>query len=231
MKPSSPSLANRFGLAAVYAIMAVVLYVLLAGFAWNGDYIWAPIAAIVVSPVIFTGIRKAELGRSFRYVIARVFSHRRQSHAFLYGDLIMLPFAFATVAHAYATTDAGWLNLPTWWILVSGFVGLLGGALFHFALEAPAYTEAGYRAELKSPSKIYHDFVVYPVLLGSLLCTGGRLLRIEEHGLAFWRWNYSAHVWVVLACVAVWGILGTVVDGRRAKYLIPWGHVPVPMFR
>ncbi len=220
-------LAERFegvsphcwGLWPVMAVAAVVLFVLLVAETTNGHWMWAIALVWLTSPVIFTIMAWYE-GRPR---LRDVFSSFLQSWAFLYGDLLVLPAAFALAAHAYGTTDAAQLTIPLWWEILGGAIGLAFGLGFHFLMEVPAYTENDYEDRLNSPSKIWHDLAVYPVLSGALIVTAGSLLQVD-HGWP-WHWNFSGHVLGILFCIAVWAVLGMVCDGMRAARLIPWGHI------
>ncbi|RYX78465.1 hypothetical protein EON76_06245 [bacterium] len=203
-------------------VLLALFYTALVLAVYYGYVIPAVIAAWIASPVIFLAhalaYERGECGRGItvREVFSSVFSPRRQAWSFLFGDLILLPGVFGVTAHAWSqhpveSFSTGWLA----WLFVSLVLGCVAGIVFHFVIDKPAYEEAGHAASLNSPTKWIHDFVTYPSLFGALLFAVPAI--VPDIGLDW-------HTIVVMELLATWGLLGVVVDGRRGKTLVPWGH-------
>lgn len=133
---------------------------------------------------------------------------RTQSWAFLVGDTIFLPLAlvFAALGQrvlATNSTDPSWYR-SIWWLVASLAIGLVAAYVFRNVLDAPNYVSAGAADLLQSPTKIWHDLVVYPAIAGGLVYLATPLVIHD----------FSGFGWVVVACLGGWLALG-VLDGLR----------------
>lgn len=121
---------------------------------------------------------------------------RTQSWAFLFG-VIAIAVAFGIAAYGHQSVPADSRFHTTWYWLVCVLIGMVAGATFHYGMELKAYAEARHGAALASPTKLAHDFVSYPLLLGGLLYVWIPVLVYQ------FRWTGAS----VLACVVVWAAM------------------------
>lgn len=210
-------------------VLAVLLYVVLTGVTFLAPNVLLVFAvAWVASPILFfvfayTYERASKSaggrGATAKEVFVSVFGPKEQAYSFLYGDTLLLPGALAAAAYYWQNTDNRVdLSLWWWWIL-SLVIGIAAGFGWHFKMETPGYTEKGFAPSLNSPTKLFHDFVSYPVLFGGLVfVTFPMFFHI--------RWDLWADwpIVAILALVGAWLFLGAKVDNDRAKKLVPWNH-------
>lgn len=191
---------------------------------FHHDWMLAVIVAWVASPIMFFVVAYVcEIGENGRgataaEVFKSVFSPKGQAYSFLIGDFLLLPGALAVAAINWQETS-NQVDLSIWWWLACLLVGVVIGFGWHFKLEKPGYEQAGFAANLNSPTKLFHDFVSYPVLFGGIMFVFVPMFFHIE-------WNFIADLPVILISLAIiiWFVLGAVVDSRRAKRLMPWGH-------
>lgn len=222
-------MGNKLKFMLLFCLATVALYVMLTLVTIkDGGVILSIFVAWLASPVLFfvlaflfesASVERGGRGNTVREVLGSVFSHEKQAWSFIYGDLILLPLAFSAAADKWSqVSDRSGLT-PVWW-LVCLALGCVAGASFHYKLDKPGYTKLGYVASLNSPTKLFHDFVSYPVLFGGLLFVYGPLV------IATW---VNIHTIVILGLVGAWFYLGAKLDSDRAKDLVPWGHPPFDM--
>lgn len=156
---------------------------------------------ILLSPVMMYVLRVIELSRLDKpgnpiVGALQIFNPKKQSWAFMFGDTFLLSFAMIGVTNGWEyVPSSSWFNSLTW---VAGAVGL--GVLLSvcFALfDWPRYTRSGSEAALVSPTKVWHDWVVFPVLMSLLLFAG--VPQIIRYG--------SFHTVIALFAVAVFTAL------------------------
>lgn len=205
-------------------IQVAILYPWLTSVTTSGYSVLAVLVAWTASPILFLtwailleskSVQDGGRGETFPAVFWSVFSHKKQAWSFLYGDTILLPFAFLIVADKWGQIGDRSSMTPSWWWWLSLALGIAAGAGFHYKVDKPGYTQRGYAASLHSPTKLFHDFVSYPVLFGGLLYSFGPLF------ITSW---FNLHTILVLVLVAVWFCLGAKLDNDRANELVPWGH-------
>jgi len=123
-----------------------------------------------------------------------LFNWETQSWAFLFGDTIGLPLALGAAAYGQRyVPDDSWFR-SGWYLTLCVVIGVLGGTAFRFLMEVEAYTKANHASALMSPTKLTHDFVSYPLLLGGLMYLGLPVLVYQ------FRWVGV----VALLGVAIW---------------------------
>ena len=156
---------------------------------------------IVVSPGAMALLRlKVE-----RVPLDTAASPRTQSWAFMFGDSIFLPTALFAIGmghhHVPAGFFTGWL-----WTLLALVIGAGAGLGFH-VMDSGGYRSTGAADALVAPTKIWHDFVVYPVLFGLLLMGGVPMLLPNA-------WS----PWTIVALTGIlgWLVLGLVCDQKRS---------------
>lgn len=183
----------------VYAAAVCWLLFMLIFYGSAGNPTAVLICSLVVSPGLFLLAVFVE-GRAPLLVL----NPKNQSWAFEFGD----PFC---IAPALVITALAWRDIPRdeshfyeqwWWMLTSAAVGLLFGLTF-YVVDGAKYRKADVTKALKSPSKICHDLVVYPILSGTLVYGGVPLL-----------FERSWHTWWVLGLFVAWLLLA-VCDGVR----------------
>lgn len=126
------------------------------------------LAPIIISPFMMWLTRQTlEHGQP-----TGIFNPRTQSWAFLFGDTIALPFTFFMLALSWrGLKPEGWYR-GLWWIMAAFVAGVVIACVWHFVLDAPGYRAQGYGDLLGSPTKLWHDFVVYGSLSGALVYLG-----------------------------------------------------------
>lgn len=120
---------------------------------------------LLASPVVMGLLRKFaehELPKG-------MFSWRTQSWAFLFGDSLALPLALGAGVYAWRyISPLGYFR--GWdWLYISLVAGFGFAALMLFVLDGPNYSKSGHAERLVSPTKLWHDFVLYPGLGASVV--------------------------------------------------------------
>lgn len=209
-------------------ITVVVLYIPLIQATIAGDVFIVIFLTLGASPILsyvlalcFENDPAAQGGRGVTpgEVFRSVFSLKTQAWSFIFGDSLILPAAF--IIATYKWNEAQRQNdLQMWWAILCLAFGIAAGLSFHYGLEKGAYTKAGYGESLSSPTKLFHDFVSYPVLLGGLAYVFLPLLvTVPDWGL-----HLNGHTVVIALLIVTWLVLGMIVDRRRSVRLLPWGH-------
>jgi hypothetical protein len=171
------------------ALYALVVYGLLVWSVHGGMPALAVVWALFASPLLLLALRwTMEEGR-LGYV-----DLRRGSWSFQLGDTFVLTSAFAVAALAWLSIPKAGFFLSWQWVLGSLAIGLVAGILFH-AMDTVNYTNDGVERALNSPTKLAHDFVAYPVLLGGLVCVGVPVL-------CHWG-ELSWQPWVLVALLVI----------------------------
>lgn len=166
-----------------------------------GNFSWMLLALpVVVSPVAMVILRT----RIERLPIGTAGDPRTQSWAYLFGDSIFLPIALLAVGMGYQNVSNGFFT-STLWILASLLIGAAAGTGFH-VVDGRGYRNAGAQKALLAPTKLWHDYVVYPVLFG-LLFMGG-LPQLLPSAWSLWTL-------VTLGGIVGWAVLGLYFDQKR----------------
>jgi hypothetical protein len=217
-------LDNKKKFLLILVILDVLLYLWLTSAITGGDPWMAAFVCLMASPILFLGLAYFletsstghGRGSSFGAAFKSVFSYKKQAWSFIIGDIFLLPAAAWIAAHKWSQiADRSELTW-SWWTL-SLLLGGIAGAAFHFLLDTPGYTQRGFASSLDSPTKLFHDFVSYPVLFGGLLYA-----FIPLVGATWVNW----HTILIVLLVAGWAVLGVKFDSDRAETLVPWGHPP-----
>lgn len=200
----------------LYAVLTLVVF-------FYPNLVLTVLVAWLASPILFLVIafvcerdvngRGATVGQVFK----SVFSLKTQAWSFIFGDLLFLPFALAVAANNwYETNNRVDFSLWWWWFL-SLLIGVATGFGWH-ASEKKGYESSGFGDNLNSPTKLFHDFVSYPVLFGGIVFAFVPMLFHIQ-------WDFIADLPVVLVILSLvaWAGLG-VADTLRAKTCSPWGH-------
>lgn len=156
------------------------------------------LVALAASPLLLLALRVTlECGKP-----PGLFDPSRASWAFLFGDVLWLPLAMAACAYGQRNLpEQGWFR-DWWWLPLCILLGIGAGLAFHFLMDQPAYVQAGWGQALYSPTKVAHDFVSYPLLLGALAWLGVPVLVHD------FRWTGA----IALVGVLLWGAM----DARDA---------------
>jgi len=167
-------------------ICTSVFFQAVASFATSHWWV-APLVGLAASPGIMALLR---------YTLERgtppgMFNPKTQSWAFLFGDLLFLPFALAMLALGAAHVQleaSGWVSYESGgWQRLCFWIGLAAGFVFN-RFDAANYSNEGSLGAIFSPTKLAHDFIAYPVLVGSLLFLAGPLVReigSDASGIAY----------------------------------------------
>lgn len=157
--------------------------------------VWCFVALpIVLSPFMMLVLRvTAEHGKPNGLLNPKI-----QSWAFLFGDSIALPVAFGAAASWGHDASGLWSQgIGIFVSLVTAAV--ISGGFRHF--DAQRYRASGNADRLLSPTKWWHDFVVYPILVTILVYLGIPVL-VHHFG--------SVHCWLMLAGIAAWLAFGVI---------------------
>lgn len=197
-------------------------FAILVNFGRSGNPWMAALAIWLASPIALYGLRFT-LESDYQ---TRVFSLDLPNWAFVFGDTLVLPIVAFVAALGWRRLSKGadvWYNSPNW-LPFCMLVGVLAGIAFHYS-DTQAYAEAGAQLAMQSPSKLAHDFVAYPVIMGGLLYLGVPVLMAK---------HLKTHWLVIILCVVIWCILaymGTVA-GLDPKLLHPeWDPVLFEVIR
>lgn len=142
----------------------VVTYILAVTATWSGRSELLLFGMVLLSPVAMLVLRVfAEdwFDRSF-------FNPRVMSLSFVFGDLVLLPICLFMAGSGWnELPDSGWHR--TWWFASGCWsVGLLAACAFR-TVDGSRYVTAGVESALISPTKVWHDWVVIPVVTAALL--------------------------------------------------------------
>lgn len=192
--------------ALMYAL-SVCLYGVFVGFA--DDRLVVGVVALVASPGVMVFARYAlEGGRPYG-----IFNPKTQSWAFMFGDPLCLMPALVALSigagHVRPDGRAASMFSSGGWQSACLIVGMAAGLVFHLA-DSAAYDRRGVYTAVKSPSKMAHDFVAYPVLVGGLLYLGVPLVIEQIWGGG----GLLPYVPLGLTGVGVWLVLCTC-DAKR----------------
>jgi hypothetical protein len=184
---------KQFAMYVGFAVCAVVIY------ASAVELMFAPKPFVALIPLMISFAGAAVL----RWVLERtyvnvMFAPKTQSWAFLFGDSIALTVAMTMIWFARSEVVPGGFWAGGSWFLISAGIGLLAGICFRLA-DRGRYLDFGAERLLVSPTKVWHDFVTYPVIVGAMVWAGLPLLFPE-----YWVWQTGAAVVAILA----WAVLG-----------------------
>ncbi len=127
----------------------------------NWFVFWIVILPVLISPISMQIIRQLFEGGQ----PATGFNPKSDSWAYLFGDFLILPFSMGMAARD--AQHVSWLL--DWRFIVAVIVG---GCIFSVGFrwfDSNNYIRDGHRDRLYSPTKLWHDFVVYPVVASVFL--------------------------------------------------------------
>ncbi|MGB3946279.1 MAG: hypothetical protein WBK76_05615 [Candidatus Saccharimonadales bacterium] len=158
----SDLLIARFAQPLLYltaSLAAVMFYINGMLLTEAGQIYWLPIGMLLISPLMMALLRIAfegPLTRSF-------FDPRTMSWSFVVGDLLLLPAALWFAGLGWRQLD---LSAQTKLVSAGTYVaaGIIVMVMFR-KLDGDRYREAGCSLSLKSPTKVWHDCVVMPVVV------------------------------------------------------------------
>lgn len=147
--------------------------------------IFMALVPIIVSPVAMLAIRNTlEYGKPHIG-----FNPKGDSWAYLFGDMIALPISLGAAATVARRTS--WWD-DWWWATVAVSVAILASVGFR-AMDSATYVKQGHGDRLYSPTKLWHDFVVYPVV-GTMLCWLG-IPAITVDSIVGWA-SFGGQSWL-----------------------------------
>lgn len=192
------SLACRAVIGYVTLIVSIVFF---AGESLLIGSIFAAGTIITFSYAVMYDYRKSYEGPN----APPLFDHKLCSWAFMYGDTVVVPIGAVFAVHGMQSPDVAAWKSSILWIVFSFAVGLFIGWCFH-QLDGKNYEEDGNEVMLKSPTKLAHDFVAYPVIFGGAVFVTVPMLL-----------HYSEYTKGVLISLAVWLFLGGCDIYRKLK--------------
>lgn len=193
----------------MFGLLAVAMFVIATSlYGWSRPWLYA----VALVPVIVSIYGMLAVRAVVEETLPNgMFNPKTQSWAFLFGDGIFLPAAMLFIALGREGSALPTFADSSMWLVNAGVIGLLAGNIFHI-MEVSNYRKQDAMDALDAPTKIWHDYVVYPVLVGTIVWAGWPLLVADWQGL--WAF-FSLWTWLALASVGVWIVLGVVLDGKR----------------
>ena len=140
---------------------AVTVFFLLRSLGMNGRVYGAVCVTLFASSIPMFIIGRVIEGTS----LSQTYDLSKGSYAYILGDSLALPLVVGASAHVWKSIDPDSNWRSGLWTAISLAVGLGFSAWFHFYNEFNVYPPEIFR----SPTKIYHDFVAYPVLLSGVV--------------------------------------------------------------
>lgn len=162
---------------------------------------WVAILPPLISTLCLLIIRyRLEYGKPSGF-----FDLRKQSWAFLIGDIVAMPVALLAAAFGWRELAHRQLQVPAWLILVA-VVAMFGFVIAWTRHEAQSYASFGKGNvdRIGSPSKMWHDGVVYGSLSYLLVWGGVPVVVTQPLG-----WGL-----VMILALLLWLGLG-IADGYR----------------
>lgn len=158
---------------------------------------WLFLLPIGISPMVMLLLRiTLEYG-----LPSGLLSPRRQSWTFLFGDTLALPLAFGAIGSAGIAHD---INTRSDRVLMAWSIGVavvVTGAFVTF--DRPNYTKTGNKDRLLSPTKLWHDWIVYPVLVAALVYFGVPVLLSGSSSAGFWLILVGLASWIGLGAIDI----------------------------
>lgn len=199
---------------ALFYILAVTMAVGVFGatcYLGSRGNLWAATMSIFVSLIMMGVMRifwepKGPAG---------LYNPATQSWAFLFGDGIMLTIMLAAATISWRSLPSEGFHRSAWWLVASIVVGVVFSLVFRHVLNGPNFIKEGYGDRLGSPTSIWHDYVVYFSLAGSITYLAVPVILKDFTGTG----------WVVLAGFVGWLALGAC-DATIHPLEIPNLHPP-----
>ena len=158
-----------------------------------------PTVLVLLTPCMVSLAGAAFVRWSLEYTpMNRMFDLKTQSWAFIVGDGLVLPIAMLMIGFARSEVVIIGFWAHWHWLVISAGIGLLGGIVFRL-MDRRRYVNEHAERALTSPTKVWHDFVTYPVLLGVLVWAGVPLLTPE-----YWVWPTAVAIFALIG----WAGLG-----------------------
>lgn len=146
--------------------------------------------------------------------VGDMYNPSTQSWAFLFGDLLVIPFMLGVSALAWRDmAKSSWFWSPTWFG-VAWVAGIVVALVWHFLLDGPGYKAQGYEDMLNSYTKLWHDFVVYGSLSTLIIYLCIPALVSDPIG-------FGGMALLGLVCWAVLGVLDNTVHSLDPTKLHP----------
>lgn len=152
------------------------------------------LSVVIFSPVMMLVWRMFELKWNIKQAL-RIFNPSRQSWAFIFGDTFMLSSALLSLTRGWSKVPSvSWFHSKEW-ALVAVWVGFLLSLAF-IVVDSPRYKKAGVSYAHYSPTKMWHDYAVFPVVLSLILFAGVPQLR-------YWSTDTGVAVCAILLFVGL----------------------------
>lgn len=148
-----------------------------------GLYVLSHVGMLVVRLVVERpGLKKS----------LELFDLRTQAWAFVLGDSLLLTVVVTALTRGWQPTgfDSQFANAT--WMQMSFVAGFLGAMAFRYGVDKPRYERFDAMDEFHSPTKLWHDFAVFPAVLGVILWAAAP--QVLEPA----AWNFHTSVAVVL---------------------------------
>lgn len=186
-------LVKHFWAVMIFAGLVSFAVLVLAG---RQGRMWVVAIPVLLSPVCLVVIRQVlEFG-----LPEGILDPRKGSWAFIIGDGFALPLMIrgSVLTWKAKRDDFAAFFLSNWWVVICLLLGIAAACGYHYLIEVPGYTKAGYAELLGSPSKLWHDFPVYGALSGGLLYLS---VPAIAHG-------FKSFGWLCMVGFVLWIMLG-----------------------
>ena len=140
---------------------AVMIYAVGIGVVINGTPGLLFLGMVVFSPVamgLLRWIYEDWFDRSF-------FNPHVMSFGFVIGDTLLLPTALVMAGWGWQDLPATGWHRSVWFVLACAAIGVLAATVFRYVIDGPRYAEACVASALLSPTKVWHDWAVMPVVV------------------------------------------------------------------
>jgi hypothetical protein len=140
-----------------------------------------------------------------------------QYKALYYGDSICLPGVAVAIWYLgrYMSGRPGWWHERLWHCLCFGF-GLAYGIWWH---RVDAHSHFYTRSQMWSPTKLYHDYVVFPLYIYILVSAGIPAMAWSKRG-----WKARVVIVVLLAAYALLNYYDAVHRPHHGHENFNWGQ-------
>ncbi len=186
-----------------------VAYLWGVGAIMSGLSVTMGIGLFVLSPVMMALVRLCvERNRK----VAAMFDLETQAWGFVIGDTLVLTLVAIALTRGWQSVGPtspyqGW---DWFWVAYAG--GLVVSAGFRYMLDRPRYEKFDAMRQFYSPTKLWHDFAVFPAVVG----------------LMIWAWVPQLDVWNFHTSIAlIMLVLFMALNGRDAyRKVDPKGQHP-----
>ena len=120
-----------------------------------------PVGMLLISPVAMAVLRYSY---EDPFSLNGFLKPSVMSRAFVVGDILLLPAALGFAGRGWQVVPGDGWGYSLWFALVAFAAGISSAVVFR-RFDGPRYMDAGVPTALLSPTKMWHDLVVMPVVI------------------------------------------------------------------